>query len=229
MPYSSPSDVREILGITVAEADDTLLNSLISKADRVIYNIIAIEVKDGIVGDSKGAEGGPTIDGTNKKYYTKYYPLADIDFDSDVDPADVTVYLWSDATDETTKSVTTVSSVTARTGLIQLATAPDPTKVEKITIDYSYYLYDIDFDLLKLASTFYAAYLYIIRELMLMPDDIKWAGISHKYKEKPLQMYKEFSRVMSVIRKKPFKRIEVEWTDEPRRWEEYETGEVTTT
>jgi len=233
MPYTTPANIRDILGITSDVAPDTLLNSFINKADNVIFNTIAIHEIDGKTGTSKYARGSSGLDGKTTKLYVEHIPIADKNFDKIVDPSDVKLYGWKIKNDESSKVdlSSLITSVDWLSGQIVLSSAPSPDTYQKLTFDYYYYRYEVDWDLLELASKFYASYLFIIRELMLLPDNISWATIKQSYFKGKMpkyeRMYKEYKRIMNIIMTRPFERIDVEWKDKPRRVEEYESGEVT--
>jgi len=232
MAYTTPSNVRDILGITVDDASDALLNSFINKADNIIFNTIAIHEIDGKTGTSKFARGGSGLDGQTTKLYVEHIPIADKNFDKIINASDIVFYGWKDPNDESSKVDLTslVTSVDWLSGQIILSSAPSTDTYKRLTVDYYYYRYEIDWDLIELASTFYAAYLFIIREVMLLPDDVSWATIKQSYMKGKLpkyeRMYKEYKRVMNIIMTRPFERIDVDWKTKARRVEDYESGEV---
>jgi len=153
MGYSSLSKLRLLTHFTTAEISDADVQSLMPEADRAILRLATVEVYDEkLSGD---------IDGSNTKFTTAHKPIADTDFDSDVDADDVTVYLVDyDEEMNEVHTETTVSSVNARDGIITLAEAPTTTNAEVgVFADYRYYKMPVDYDVLKLAANYYLAHL----------------------------------------------------------------------
>jgi len=153
MSYASLSKLRLLTHFSTAEISDADVASLIPEADRAILRLATIEVYD------EKLDGD--IDGTNTIFTTKHKPIADTDFDSDVDADDVTVYLVDyDSEMNEVHSEATVSAVNARDGIITLASAPTTTDVRVgVFADYRYYKMPVDYDVLKLAANYYLAHL----------------------------------------------------------------------
>ncbi len=153
MSYASLSKLRLLTHFTVAEISDADVSSLIPEADRAVLRLATIEVYD------EKLEGD--IDGSNTIFTTAHKPIADTDFDSDVDADDVTVYLVDyDSEMNPVHSSTEVASVNARDGIITLSEAPTTTNAEVgVFADYRYYKMPVDYDVLKLAANYYLAHL----------------------------------------------------------------------
>lgn len=151
--YATLSQLRLVSHFTPADIADSDVNSLIADADRAILRFATIEVYDEkLTGD---------IDGSNKIFTTQHKPIADIDFDKDVDKDDVTVYLVDyDDEENPVSTETEVSTVNARDGIVTLTTAPTTSNAEVgVHIDYRYYKSLVDFDVLTLAANYYLAHL----------------------------------------------------------------------
>lgn len=151
--YCTLSRLRSITHFSKNEISDADVNLFIPDADRAILRLATIEVyAEKLKGD---------IDGSNVLFTTKHAPIADIDFDADVDGDDVDVYLVANDDEENPESsATTVSTVNARDGIITLSTAPTTTNAEVgVYADYRYYIEAVDYDVLKLAANYYLAHL----------------------------------------------------------------------
>jgi len=202
MPYSTPAGVRTLLDIDSAEASDTALQPFCDYAGKALLSYITIMHRDEqLKGD---------INGINKEYWCEHIPIADSDMDKDVDTADITVYTWTDATDEDTKTQVTVSSINPLTGRIVLASAPS-TNVEIVTIDYRSYTVEVDWDLITLAANQYAAYLYLQSQYIMEGDTTKIGAVSKAFRGRmPFErMFDAFTKTMRLIRRKPFRIFEL--------------------
>jgi len=189
--YSTYDDVYLITGLTSEVISTSNITSFISKADKGLLSFLAINIRnEELTGD---------IDGSNKEFFTKYHPIADIDFDKVVDKNDIKVYTWTDMDDEDTKTEVTVSSVNPITGRILLVNSP-PSDVEIVTIDYYYYKQEIDWDLVSLASAQYAGYLAVASEFYLVPERFALGSlrITHEYPQR--ELWRAFISTLNQIR-----------------------------
>jgi len=151
--YATLSRLRSITHFTEAEISDADINLFIPDADRGILRLATLEVYDEeLAGD---------VDGSNTIFTTEYKPIADIDFDKDIDKDDVVVYLKDyDAEQNPVSAEAEVSDVNSRDGIVTLTTAPTTTDTEiGVFIDYRYYKKSVDFDVLTLAANYYLAHL----------------------------------------------------------------------
>ena len=151
--YATLSRLRSITHFKATAISDADVNLFIPDADRAILHLATIEVYN--------EELSGAIDGSNVLFTTEHAPIADIDFDADVDGDDITVNrvaLDDEQNPESTE--VTVSSVNARDGIITVSAAPTTTNAEVgIYADYRYYKEAVDYDVLKLAANYYLAYL----------------------------------------------------------------------
>lgn len=153
MAYATLAKLRSVSHFSTAEISDTDVDALIADADRAVLRLATIEVYDEKLDGS--------IDGSNVLFTTQHKPIADIDFDEDVDADDVTIYLV-DLNDEENEehTETVVTSVNARDGIITLTIAPTTSNAEVgVYADYRHYNMPVDYDLLKLAANYYLAHL----------------------------------------------------------------------
>jgi len=211
--YCTAHDVRYATGLTIDEADDNTIEYYIDLADEEIINDITIkEINSELTGK---------IDGSNKKFYTKYKPIADINYDSTVNTLDVTVYGWIDKDDPTTKTELSISSVYDSEGLIILETAPS-TKYEIITADYSFYPNEIYFPLLRRACAYLAGYKFILKEYLLIPEKYAHGAIRFTHVRPYNQLLAEYHRIINLIISKPFRHQKTEAAklirEEVREW-----------
>lgn len=151
--YATLAQLRLVSHFMKADISDSDVNSLIHDADRAILRLATNEVyNEELAGD---------IDGSNKIFTTMHKPIADIDFDKDVDKDDVTVYLVDyDSEQNPFATETEVDTVNARDGVVTLTTAPTTSNAEAgVYIDYRYYKGPVDYDMLTLAANYYLAHL----------------------------------------------------------------------
>ena len=151
--YATLARLRSIAHFTEAEISDSDVNLFIPDADRGILRMATIEVYD--------EELDGDIDGSNMIFTTEHKPIADIDFDKDIDKDDVVVYLKDyDAEQNPVSAEAEVSDVNSRDGIVTLTTAPTTTNSEiGVFIDYRYYKTAVDYDVLTLAANYYLAHL----------------------------------------------------------------------
>lgn len=155
--YCTLARLRAITHFKTTAISDSDVNLFIPDADRAIMRLATIEVYDEkLKGD---------IDGVNTLFTSEHAPIADIDFDADVDGDDVTVNRVAYDSEENPESTeVTVSSVNARDGIITLSAAPTTVNAEVgIYADYRYYKRPVDYDVLKLAANYYLAHLCEIK------------------------------------------------------------------
>lgn len=220
MPYNTWLDVKRICGLEDSVTEEEL-KTFITKADQAIIEKITVKVRDEVPSGN--------IDGSNQEFWLEHYPIADINADAQVQGyedgvctqanADFHVYLWTDADDVDTKTEVQVinSKCDMLRGRIYLKTAP-ATTYEQITVDYSYYPNDINFEILKLCAALYAGYLYTLSKYSLYPRKLKLGSLTVDFSgrigrtgEVPglphERLLYEFNRNWHMIFKKPIKKI----------------------
>lgn len=153
MAYATLTELRLLSHFSPSEISDADVTLFVAKADRAILRMATIEVYDEKLSGDR--------DGTNVLFVTKHKPIADIDFDEDVDADDVSAYLVDyDSEQNPVHSSTAVTSVNARDGILTLTTAPTTSNAEiGVYADYRYYKMPVDYDILKLAANYYLAHL----------------------------------------------------------------------
>jgi len=195
--YCTVSDVRDLTDITSSDISDTELSSLIDLATQMIIKDITIPV----VGEKLSG----SINGTNTTFSTSYYPIADINGDKTVDGSDVTVYLWTDSSDPSTKSTISVETIYPNEGKIVLSSAPS-SSVEKITCDYSYTWHDsINWELVKVACVYLTAFLFYVKKYTAIPLSVARGPIRFRWDVKPYVSYlNQYYHVMSLVKSKKY-------------------------
>ena len=171
MAYASLAELRSVSHFSTAEISDVDVTALMAAADRAVLRLATIEVYNEKLSGS--------IDGSNVLFTSQHKPIADIDFDEDVDADDVTVYLVDhDSEQNEEHTETAVTSVNSRDGIITLTTAPTTTNAEiGLYADYRYYNMPVDYDLLKLAANYYLAHLC---EMKIRSERMEHYPMSHE-------------------------------------------------
>jgi len=196
--YATAQDVRDILGIDVEDAEDHVLEEFIERAQRQVIKYIQVEVLD--------EEASGNINGTNNTFTVKNKFFADTNFDMKITTDDFKVYGWTDSDDPSTKVELSVSTFYPTYGMIVLSTAPS-TDYKKITVDYSYYTKAIDWELLKQATTYLAATLFVAREYFLVPVSYTLGGISVRNNQPWDRLREEFLRTVKLLTSIPMDKV----------------------
>lgn len=187
MAYTTANKVREqILGVSSSEAPDDVLNPLIDLATKVVIRRLTVRVLN----------EQPTPGNTSREFYLSHPFIADVNGDKIIDANDVKVYVWESFGDESTKEEVTVESLNPLSGRIVLSEDPGD---KVVTVDYSYYLNQIDWDLMDLATAYYAAKMWIERELMLVPPSFRVGRITTKNYEYWNVCNSEFEKIMHLL------------------------------
>lgn len=195
MVYSTPFDVRELCGFSLAEAPDVLLSYYIYKANIEIIRDLTVRKKNAIL------LAGPR----DTEWYTQNKPIADVNGDGAVNTSDVLVYTWSDVGDEATKTGVKVSYVNWLTGRIILDTSPPSG--DKVTADYSYYPNEVDWEILRDAEAYYAGFKFAIKKWVHIPEWSKFGTITTRQAVKPyLHLYNEYKRCMRQLKTKKWRK-----------------------
>jgi len=191
--YTDAEEIRKILGITIDDAKDDVLDDFIQKAQKVLLHYIQIQVID--------EEMDGSINGSNTTFTCTNKFIADTNYDKAITTSDFTINGWTDEDDPTSKVTLTVSTFDAVNGFFKLATAPDCSTYDTVTITYSYYTCKIDWDMVELATTYYAAMLWAAKELYLVPEDLVIGNIRIRNKrDMPYEKLRmEFLRIVNII------------------------------
>lgn len=158
MGYTTVAKVRERTGLVSDEIGDSELSSLIDKASIELNNQLNVKVEQEKVIYFGVSWKENTIDGSNKTFYTRCYPLGDADDDFSVGTADISVWTWNG----TTKTSRTVSSIDDESGQFVLNTAP--TGSEVLYLKYEWLTIPLSDAMIQKACTELSAY-YAIKRL----------------------------------------------------------------
>jgi hypothetical protein len=200
MAYTTPDKVRKILGIEEDDAPDEILNTFINDATKIIIRRLTVRVIN------EEPEVGYKTD--NTEWYCLQDFIADINGDKVINKDDITVFQWGSLGDESTKTEIEVSSLNPIGGRI-LLTIPLPAGYS-ITVDYSYYMNQIDWDLVDLAAAYYAAKMWVERELMLVPQTVRIGRVTTKNYDVWNVCNKEFEKIMHLLFEKAMDKVSYE-------------------
>lgn len=131
--YCTVQDVRAITNVNSSDVTDTNLANLIDMAGSQLNHDIQVyrfEERIMRIDDTRPN----TIDGTNKQFFVRFWPIGDMNNDKTVDISDVHVYTVQD---DGTKSQVTVESINPDEGYFTLSIAPDPSISRLIVTYYS--------------------------------------------------------------------------------------------
>ncbi len=204
--YISIPECRLLTGLTTTDISNQDLQTFINYSSSMIVSELAIPIKD--------EEPTGNIDGSNTTFEVSKYPIADVNCDGSIGPADVTVYQWTDEDDPSTKSSISVSTIYQREGYIVVTTAPSAS-IEKITIDYSFtYEEALSWDLIRVACAYLTAYLFCIKKFTVLPTTLSRGPLRFAYRVKPYDEYlKKYNDIMSLVRTKMYaKKTSVDMT-----------------
>jgi hypothetical protein len=200
MGYTTPQNVRDLLGVDIDTADDSILTEFIEIATELIRTYIQSKVID--------EELSGRLDGINNTFTTQHTFWADVSGDTLITTADFTVYGWKDSNNPLERDILSVSTFDPLRGFLVLSSPPDPNTYEKITIDYSYYTKAINWKLLSLATAWKAAEIWVKREEFLLPESWSLGGRSIR-QNRPWQFFEiEFNRIIDKIRAIPMTVVE---------------------
>jgi hypothetical protein len=200
MAYTTPDKVRKILGVEIGDAPDEILNTFITDATKVVIRRLTVRVINEI------PEQGYKTD--NTEWYCLKDFIADVNGDKIINKDDIAVFKWENLGDESTKTQVDVLSLNPIGGRILLVD-PIPTGYS-ITVDYSYYMNQIDFDMVDLAAAYWAARMWIERELMLVPQTVRIGRVTSKGYEYWNVCNQNFERIMHLLMEKSMDKVAYE-------------------
>lgn len=200
MAYTSPDKIRTILGVSDDDATDEILNVFINDATKVVIRRLTVRVIN------EEPEQGYKTDGT--EWYCLHDYISDVNGDTIINKDDIAVFQWESLGDESTKTQIDVLSLNPIGGRIVLVN-PIPTGYS-ITVDYSYYMNQVDWDMINLASAYYAAKIWVERELMLVPQTVRIGRVTSKGYEYWNVCNQNFERIMHLLLEKPMDKVAYE-------------------
>lgn len=178
--YATVADFRRLTHFRKDSITDQNLYPLINRANEAVVKLVTgLVYLEKLKGD---------IDGSNKQFKVDKTPIADTNYDENVDGSDVTVYFATYDPDTNFLeygSQQTVSSVQSNDGIIVMDSAPTESSAEAgVYAIYRYYVKtDIDFDQIKLAANYYLAFLVANKLQGNVPD---WSLVTASYLRRDL-------------------------------------------
>jgi len=188
--WTTPDKVRSLLGLSVSDVEDRVLNKYIEDAQKEMLRQIALYAR----GDTLSGN----INGTNTTFTTSYAPIADSNFDLVVDKNDITVYGMTDTSDPFSTVSLTVSSIDAYTGKIVMSSAPS-SDYEALVAYYYYYPCTIDSNLIPTACAYLAGYKYVLAEYLLIPAQFYHGAYRFKLGEPWTLLRQEYEKLIDLI------------------------------
>jgi len=171
---ANPNAVRKYAGLNPDDVPDNELDFYIDEADRIVFGDTAIQV----TGETLCGK----VNGENSIFTTAYRYIADTDFDCAITSSDVTVYAWGTAGDLDTKEEWNIDSVDGNEGKIYISSSSIPSSTyDCMTIDYYYYKHKPNWNMLRRAANFWAAYDYIFAEYLLIPTSLRRGALSWRH------------------------------------------------
>jgi len=184
--YCEPYHVRKYCGFTEDEIDDDDLKFFIEQATQDVIQDITIPRRDEVLTG--------LCDGSNKYFYTKNTPIADVTGDSSVTPSDVTVICWGTLGSLDTRVTFDVSSIDDYYGRITLSSIPSST-FQVATASYSFYLDIIDWSEVTIATAYLAGAYYVFQKFLLIPERFSVGGpIRFTHSNPYLKLEREYQK-----------------------------------
>jgi hypothetical protein len=208
MPYASYSDVQLVSGLTTDDISNANITSLISYACALINAELQEYHEDEQVLYINN-EKENAIDGVNKTFYTKNYPIGDKNNDGTIGADDIYVYTLSSTGVRTNYVVSTISN--DEIGKFTLTTAPSNLEVLYLT----YYSSTVDMEtphaLVKLACAQLASALAFSSFDVKKVSKFRVGKIAVTETSRAFQYFmEEYRKTLQRIRTKDFHIIEGE-------------------
>lgn len=191
MAYTNAQDIRDLLGLTVDEAPDSILDEFIAKAGYVVLHYIQIPIVEEVV----------ELDISGQTIVLSKQFIADNNFDEVVNASDLVVYGYVDEDHVDTRNTLTVSTIFPENGVLKLSA--DASDYEKVTVSYSYYTCAIDWPLVEMATAYYAGMLWVAREEFLVPEQLIVGNVRVRQKEPWSAIRTEFLKLIYHITEIP--------------------------
>jgi len=199
MVYATPQDVRDIIGLEREDADDEILEKFIVRAQNVVIKYIQVREKDEVMSGS--------VNGTNTTFSVSNPYIADTNFDEEITTDDFTIYGWGKAGHPDTKTELTCSTFYPEDGIFVLSSAPDSNTYKQITCDYSWYVSRVDWTLVEMATAYYAAFLFVARELYLVPESWGLGNLRIRRTEPWKLLREDFYKVIDLLVMYPMDKV----------------------
>ena len=157
--YCTVQDVKDVMDVPSSVTDEQIFRLSRIASTQVNSDILTHVYKERVqwVDQVKTND----IDGSNTDFYTKNFPLGDLDSDYKVDENDVHVFKVREVSSVLTETEVTVSSVDIDDGKITLSSAPESDSELYITYCYTPRHYPVDpvHDLIRRATAYLTAFM----------------------------------------------------------------------
>ena len=120
--------------LNTSDISDNDLTSLITQATAILNADILVYVHEEQV-TAIDSERENKIDGSNTTFYTRHYPIGDLDDDGDVDTDDIKVYLFDSSGARSTATVASIDD--ADLGKFTLSSAPSSGYTMRVSYRYA--------------------------------------------------------------------------------------------
>jgi len=196
MGWADTDAMRRYNGLPLENSDpnyesDGVLDYYLSQAEYAVRPDVMTLVRDDQMSGN--------INGSNTEFYLSRYPISDQNFDKSINFHDVTCYGWGDLDNFLTKTSIATTSINSREGRVVLTSAPSST-FEAITCDYYYSLYEIDFNLLELATAYLAGWTYFTARYMEVPSNVRIGAQAYRMESPAEKAWMAYLRTMSRIK-----------------------------
>lgn len=188
---TSTDKVREIIGLSEVEAPDEELDNYIVKAQKKYRNDVAIWMRDDTLTG--------LIDSSNCTFNLTYKHIFDRNYDGNINSLDIDVYYWAQANSIDTRTTLSISTVNYEYGFVKTSTAPAKGDSVAITASYFFYPRDVDKDLESEAVATLAGYLYIKKEMLLIPDSTSHGAMRYSFSKPYNELYYDYLRLREGI------------------------------
>jgi len=197
--YTSLEVVRQISGIATSTMDDTTMSSVMSMAISLFNLEVNIEV--GGAGEDYELLRAADEDDTNTIFYTKHFPLADMDGDATFSP-NTDIFCYDDLKQNLPSSVT-VSTMDYSTGKITLSAAT----TDSVYARYQYTSYEKGSKEFENCFAYFCAML-CWDNLINVANDVRLGDLSVSRKNRFEGLYKKAlskltGPLMTVIKTRP--------------------------
>jgi len=192
--YASPSDIRRHLRLPSTYPTDDIIE-FIKEAQKVVLHQIT---------DLSQWEKVEALNASRTEYQLAHYPVADRNFDFEIDTEDIDVYVVPYDEDIGEWDKTQASSITItnfKPSLGRFSISFEPTDDQRIYATYRYYLNpNVDNDLVKLATEKYACYLILRAIYALMPETMTIGSLKIAHKRPYESYYREYQDIITKLK-----------------------------
>ena len=173
--YGTPDLTRDLLGVSEADAPDEILEEFLLYGTKMTCKYLEVAV----------AEEDLEQSGVLQNHFlVKNKYIADTNYDKTINASDVSVFYLDENNNKITLDVLSIDGSTGQVILKDIPTADQSPK-----INYSYYMTTLDWDLIDLACSYYAAFMWAGKELYLVPPKFFLGNLRLQWNE-PWMNYK---------------------------------------